>query len=79
MLGDGLGEGDGVEDGLGVGLCTDVARALLETGGFGMATWPGPTPAKYSASGTTIMPATTVSTKVTAPHSRLNTPQFTSR
>lgn len=34
--------------------------------------------AKYSATGTMIRPASTVSTKVTAPHSRRSTDQFTS-
>jgi len=39
----------------------------------------GPTPARYRASGTTIMPTTTVSTKVTAPRSRLMKAQLTRR
>jgi len=62
-----------------VGLATVVARALLEVGRPGVVTAAGPVLAKKSASGTTIMPATTVRTKVTAPHSRRRTAQFTSR
>jgi hypothetical protein len=38
----------------------------------------GPVFVKYSATGTTMMPTATVSTKVTAPHSRRSTDQFTS-
>jgi len=45
---------------------------------FGTETGAGPWLVKYSASGTTIMPTITVSTKVTAPHSRLTNAQFTS-
>src|SRR2546427_2463175 len=45
---------------------------------LGVATAPGPWLAKYRASGTTIIPAMTVSTNVTAPHSRRSTAQFTS-
>ena len=45
-----------------------------------LGTWIGAGPwlARYSASGTTIMPNATVSTNVTAPHSRRKTDQFTS-
>jgi hypothetical protein len=43
-----------------------------------MVTGPGPWFARRSASGTMIMPTTTVSTNVTAPHSRRRTAQFTS-
>jgi hypothetical protein len=55
-----------------------LALALLAvvTGELGVGA--GPVLVKYSASGTTIMPTTTVSTKVTAPHSRRKTAQFTS-
>jgi hypothetical protein len=38
----------------------------------------GPTFVKYSATGTTTMPISTVSTKVTAPHSRRTNAQLTS-
>ena len=38
----------------------------------------GPWLVKYSASGTTMMPTSTVSTNVTAPHSLRKTDQFTS-
>jgi hypothetical protein len=71
---EGVGEGEGV--GLG---CTPLARGLLVIGTFGAATALGPWFAKYRATGTTIMPTMTVSTKVTAPHSRLTKAQFTSR
>jgi hypothetical protein len=46
------------------------------TGGAAIAA--GPWFVKYSASGTTMMPTMTVNTKVTAPHSRRRTDQFTS-
>jgi hypothetical protein len=77
---DGLGDGecDGEGEGDGVGLVTELARALLEVLRPGVVTAAGPVFAKKSASGTTIMPATTVRTKVTAPHSRRSTAQFTS-
>jgi hypothetical protein len=58
---------------------TPLAWGLLVTGTVGTNTALGPWLAKYSASGTTIMPTMTVSTKVTAPHSRLNKAQLTSR
>ena len=38
----------------------------------------GPWLVKYSASGTTMMPTSTVRTNETAPHSRRKTAQFTS-
>lgn len=55
-----------------------LALALLAivTGGAAIAA--GPWLVKYSASGTTMMPTMTVSTKVTAPHSFRRTDQFTS-
>ena len=56
-----------------------LERALLVVEMTGVAIEPGDTLAKYSASGTTIMPATTVSTNVTAPHSPRKAAQFTSR
>jgi hypothetical protein len=68
------GEGEGV----GV-TCTPLAFGVLVTGTIGTATAAGLTFAKYKASGTTSMPTMTVSTKVTAPHSRLTKAQFTSR
>ena len=70
---------------LGLGVCAGVAtRALVsraEVAVFGTftLTGPGPRPARYRATGTTIMPTTTVSTKVTAPHSRLMKAQLTRR
>jgi hypothetical protein len=60
-------------------VCTPLARGLLVVGTFGTATALGPWLAKYSASGTMIMPTMTVRTKVTAPHSRLTKAQLTSR
>ena len=54
-----------------------LERALLDAGMLGVAIEPVDTLAKYSASGTTIIPSTTVSTNVTAPHSPRNAPQFT--
>jgi hypothetical protein len=48
----------------------------VETGGAAIAA--GPWFVKYNARGTTIMPTITVSTNVTAPHSRRRTAQFTS-
>jgi hypothetical protein len=48
-------------------------------GTVGTATAFGPVLAKYRASGTTIMPTMTASTKVTAPHSRLRKAQLTRR
>jgi hypothetical protein len=56
-----------------------LARALLAVVELGTAMAAGPTFVKYRASGTTIMPTTTVNTKVTAPHSRRTKAQFTSR
>lgn len=63
---------------MGLGRLAPLARALLTTLICGVATGPGPRLAKNSASGTTIMPATTVRTKVTAPHSPRSEAQFTS-
>jgi hypothetical protein len=48
-------------------------------GTFGTETGLGPWFAKYRATGTTMMPTMTASTKVTAPHSRLKKAQLTSR
>jgi hypothetical protein len=63
-----------------VGLgCTPLARGLLVTGIVGTDTAVGFWLAKYRARGTTIMPTMTVSTKVTAPHSRLKKAQLTRR
>ena len=69
-----LGEGDGV--GL---VCTPLTRGVLVTGTLGTATAFGFALAKYSATGTTIMPTITVNTKVTAPHSRRIKVLLTSR
>ncbi len=63
---------------MGLGRLAPLARALLTVLIWGVATGPGPRLAKNSASGTTIIPATTVSTKVTAPHSPRSAAQFTS-
>jgi hypothetical protein len=68
----GVGEGEGL-----VG--TPLAIGLLVTGMFGTDSGPGPWLVKNRARGTTIMPTMTVSTKVTAPHSRLTKAQLTSR
>lgn len=82
LLGDaeGLAEDEGEGDGVGVGLgrFAPLARALLVVVMLGVVTALGETLAKKSASGTTISPATTVRTNVTAPHSLRSTPQFTS-
>jgi hypothetical protein len=77
---EGVGEGDadGVGDGVGV-VRTPLADGLLVIGMTGTGTGPGAWLAKYSARGTTIIPTMTVSTKLTAPHSRLTKAQFTSR
>ena len=77
--GDGLCDGEGDGDGVGVGSATELARGLLATGRLGVAIGAGPWLATRSASGTTIIPAMTVKTNVTAPHSRRSTPQSTSR
>jgi hypothetical protein len=69
---------EGLGDGVGV-VCTPLARGLLVMGTVGTATAFGPVLAKYRASGTTIMPTMTASTKVTAPHSRLMKAQLTRR
>jgi len=61
-----------------VATTAELALALLAVGMLGVTMAPGPRLAKYSASGTTIMPTMTVSTKVTAPHSLCRTAQFTS-
>jgi hypothetical protein len=58
---------------------TPLARALLAVEMVGVVTAPGATLANNRASGTTIMPAITVSTNVTAPHSPRSAPQFTNR
>ena len=83
MAGDGVGllagDGDGVLEGVPLGEGVGHAIGLAVTGTFGTATALGPRLAKYSASGTTIMPMMTVNTKVTAPHSRLTKAQLTSR
>ena len=58
---------------------TPLARVLLAAAvGDGPATGLGPTFVKKSATGTTTMPMSTVSTKVTAPHSRRTKAQLTS-
>jgi hypothetical protein len=70
--------------GLGLGLCVlagDAVRgplAALDAVVVGVTmTGPGPWLAKNSASGTTTMPTTTVTMKVTAPHSLRTKAQFT--
>jgi len=70
--------------GLGLGLCVlaGVAvrgplAALEAVVVGGTMTGRGPWFAKNSASGTTTMPTTTVTIKVTAPHSRRTKAQFT--
>jgi hypothetical protein len=68
----------GVGDGVGL-VRTPLALGLLVTGKLGTATLVGLWLAKYRARGTTIMPTMTVSTKVTAPHSRLKKAQLTRR
>jgi hypothetical protein len=57
---------------------TPLARVLLAAVGVGPVTGLGPTFVKYSATGTTTIPMRTVSTKVTAPHSRRTKAQLTS-
>jgi hypothetical protein len=69
LVGDTLGEGVGLAHAIG----------LAVAGVLGIANAFGPVLAKYRASGTTIMPTTTVNTNVTAPHSRLMKAQLTSR
>jgi hypothetical protein len=61
-----------------VAVCAELAigLALVVTGGAAIAA--GPWFVKYKANGTTMMPTMTVNTKVTAPHSRRRTDQFTS-
>jgi hypothetical protein len=83
---DGDGDGDGEcagdpvgvadEDAEGEAVAQRALEAVLEGGSL---SGPGPTLAKNRASGTTTMPRTTVSTKVTAPHSRRTKAQFTKR
>jgi hypothetical protein len=73
-----VGDAEGLGVGVGV-VRTPLAIGLLVTGTVGTATALGPWFAKYNASGTTIMPTMTVSTKVTAPHSRLTKAQLTRR
>jgi hypothetical protein len=75
-LGLGLGEAEGLGDGDEVGL------ALTETVGLGDAagrfTGAGPLFRNRKATGTMISPTSTVTTKVTAPHSRRSScPKFT--
>jgi hypothetical protein len=81
LRGDGVGlfagDGDGVLEGVALGVGHAVGLAV--TGGFDIDTGLGPWFAKYKATGTTMMPTMTASTKVTAPHSRLTKAQFTSR
>jgi hypothetical protein len=57
---------------------TSLALAALAVVTGGAAIAAGPWFVKYRASGTTTMPTRTVSTNVTAPHSRRRTDQFTS-
>jgi hypothetical protein len=73
----GVGDFAGVGEGVGL-VCTPLARGLLVIGTFGKESADGPRFAKYRASGTMTMPTMTVSTKVTAPHSRLTKAQLTS-
>jgi hypothetical protein len=68
---------EGVALGEGVGLAHAIGLAVMGT--FGTATLVGFWFAKKSARGTMIMPTMTVSTKVTAPHSRLKKAQLTRR
>ena len=76
-----FGVGVGLCDGLGDGLevIALLATGLLDVLTIGVVTGLGPTLAKYSATGTTMMPMITVRTKVSAPHSRLMKAPFTSR
>jgi hypothetical protein len=78
-FGVGLFAGDGEAVGLGEGVGLAHAIGLLVIGTVGTAIAFGPVLAKYRASGTTIMPTMTASTKVTAPHSRLMKAQLTRR
>jgi hypothetical protein len=71
---DGDGEGDGLR--AGVTVCAELAAVDAVFDG-GMTSAPGPWFAKYSASGTTIMPTITARMNVTAPHSRRTKAQFT--
>jgi hypothetical protein len=73
------GDGDGVLEGVPLGEAVGHAIGLAVTGMFGTDSELGPRFAKYRATGTTMMPTMTASTKVTAPHSRLTKAQFTSR
>ena len=78
--GDFLGEGDDVLEGeVEADGEAHVTRALVAVLEPGRNRGPGPWCAKNRASGTTTMPTTTVSTKVTAPHSRRTKAQFTRR
>ena len=72
----GLGDGLGVRAGVDVRAGLAALEAVVEGG---ITTGPGPWLAKKSASGTTTMPTTTVTMKVTAPHSRRTKAQFTRR
>lgn len=60
-------------------MSTPLAIGLAVIGGVVTEIGLGPWFAKYSATGTTIMPTMTASTNVTAPHSRLMNTQLTSR
>jgi hypothetical protein len=62
----------------GLAIRAALALGLLEVVVLGTWMGAGAAFAKYSASGTTIMPTSTVTTNVTAPHSRRRTAQFTS-
>jgi hypothetical protein len=53
-----------------------LATGLLDVPMTVVLTGLGPWFAKYSATGTTMMPTTTVSTNVTAPHSRRTNSAF---
>ena len=70
-----MGEADGLALGEAPGDGDAVGEALTEIvgddSGWGRTTGPGPLLRKMNAAGTMIRPTSTVSTKVTAPHSRL--------
>jgi hypothetical protein len=74
-----LGEVEGDDVFAGVAVRAPLTRALLTVVMLGTVTGPGPWFAKYSASGTTMMPTITARMKVTAPHSLRTKAQFTSR
>lgn len=77
MLGLGLGLVVGLGEVLGDGVVRALLAALEAVVEGGRVSGPGPWLAKYSATGTTIMPTSTVRMKVTAPHSRRTKAQFT--